>query len=228
MGPNYNARDVVVHSVGTQSFGLKNLSVLAYFEWFSLEMRCVAMPGQLESMKMGEAANVRQRLLTVVILLAIIVGIAASFWACLLVWYHFGAGTAKVSQWRTGQGMAPFSAARSSIENPRPSDIFGLGGMAAGALFVLLLSFMRTRFLWWPFNPVGYALANTDTMYWLWMPFLIAWILKVLIIRYGGMGGYRRALPFFLGLALGDYFIASAWAIVGSVLGMQMYRCFPV
>ncbi|MCA1595572.1 MAG: hypothetical protein LC772_03990, partial [Chloroflexi bacterium] len=228
MGPDTNARDVVVHSIGTQSFGTKNLSVLAYFEWFSIEMRCVAMPGQLESMKMGEAAHLRQRLLTLVMVGAIIVGIAASFWACLLVWYHFGAGTAKVEPWRTSQGMQPFSIARSSIDNPRPADIFGMGGMAAGALVVLFFTFMRTRFLWWPFNPVGYALANTGTMYWLWMPFLIAWILKVIIIRYGGMGGYRRALPFFLGLALGDYFIASVWAIAGSVMGMQMYRCFPV
>ena len=228
MGPDVNARDVVVHSLGSQWVGVRNLSVLAYFSWFSIEMRCVAMPGQLESFKMAESARIRQRAILPIMLLAIAFGIVASFWACLLVWYHFGAGTAKVEPWRTNMGVAPFSAAQSSIDNPKGPDVFGMGAILIGVLITALLSMMRMRFIWWPFNPIGYAMANNGTMYWLWAPFLIAWICKVCIIRYGGMGAYRRALPFFLGLALGDYIIASAWAIAGSVLGMQMYRCFPV
>ena len=41
------------------------------------------------------------------------------------------------------------------------------------------------------------------------------------------MKGYRAALPFFLGLVLGDYAISSLWALAGSILGIRMYRCFP-
>ncbi len=70
-------------------------------------------------------------------------------------------------------------------------------------------------------------LVNTGTMYWLWCPFMVAWFVKVLIIRYGGIKGYRTALPFFLGLVLGDYIASSLWALAGSVLGITMYRCFP-
>ncbi len=37
----------------------------------------------------------------------------------------------------------------------------------------------------------------------------------------------RKALPYFLGLILGDYVIASLWTFVGLALGIDMYRCFP-
>ena len=99
--------------------------------------------------------------------------------------------------------------------------------MCFGACMTFVLSTMRTKFIWFPFHPVGYALANTGTMYWLWCPFLIAWLCKVTITKYGGIKGYRGALPFFLGLVLGDYMISSLWALAGSILGIRMYRCFP-
>ena len=39
-------------------------------------------------------------------------------------------------------------------------------------------------------------------------PFLLVWIVKTLILRLGGMGAYRRAIPFFLGLIIGHFFLA--------------------
>ena len=54
----------------------------------------------------------------------------------------------------------------------------------------------------------------------------IAWAIKGLIIRYGGTRLYREALPFFLGLILGDYTIGSLWALLGVTLGIPTYKIF--
>lgn len=124
-------------------------------------------------------------------------------------------------------GRVPFDRVTAYINNPTKADVSGIMAMAFGAGFTFLLSYLRTKFFWWPFHPAGYVLANTGTMYWLWCPFLLAWLCKVLIIRYGGIKGYRIALPFFLGLVLGDYITSSLWALAGSILGIHMYRCFP-
>ena len=57
--------------------------------------------------------------------------------------------------------------------------------------------------------------------------FLVGWLCKVVTLRYGGIKAYRAALPFFVGLILGDYVIASLWTLWGSATGLTMYRCFP-
>ncbi|MEK7399721.1 MAG: DUF6784 domain-containing protein [Candidatus Poribacteria bacterium] len=50
---------------------------------------------------------------------------------------------------------------------------------------------------------------------------------KLIILRFGGVKRYRQALPFFIGLLLGDYTIASIWSIIGTILGIPLYRVFP-
>lgn len=185
------------------------------------------MPTHAEGMKMAQATHTRQRIMSIIMLAAMVVGIAFGFWVCLGVWYNFGAGSAKVEPWRTMMGRIPFDRATNYIAaNSRP-DVGGITGIAFGAAFTFLLGYLRSRFVWFPFHPAGYVFANTDTMFWLWAPFLVAWTSKVLITRYAGIKGYRTALPFFLGLVFGDYVTSSLWALAGAILHINMYRCFP-
>ncbi len=227
MGPSINAMDSLIQGVGSTRFGMQDLVPLAYLNWFSIEMRCCPMPAQIEAMRIAQAARLRQRAMAVVLLLAIVAGTAVGFWACLAVWYSFGAGTAVVEPWRTNMGKAPFDRVTDYLLNRRPADINGVLAMGFGAMVTFFLSLMRSRFVWFPFHPAGYVLANTSTLNWLWCPFLVAWVCKVTITRYGGIKAYRHAVPFFLGLVLGDYISSSLWALAGSILGIRMYRCFP-
>ena len=92
----------------------------------------------------------------------------------------------------------------------------------------LLTSFLYRRAEWLAYthgqaDPVGYALANTPTMASTWMPFLIAWLCKALVLRYGGMRLYRRSLPFFLGLILGDFLNGGFWTLLGCFTRINVY-----
>ena len=55
----------------------------------------------------------------------------------------------------------------------------------------------------------------------------VAWVMKILVLRFGGLRGYRAALPFFLGMVLGDAFIAGVWALVGLVTESGVIRFLP-
>jgi hypothetical protein len=46
-----------------------------------------------------------------------------------------------------------------------------------------------------------------------WLPCLVAWLCKVLILRYGGMKVYAGARPFFLGMVLGEFTMAVRWTV---------------
>ncbi len=86
---------------------------------------------------------------------------------------------------------------------------------------------MRIRFLWFPFHPLAYALANSWGVSQLWMPLLIGSTAKFLMFRFGGLSSYRRAVPFFLGLILGEIAVGSLWTILGLVLGIPTYDFWP-
>jgi hypothetical protein len=85
---------------------------------------------------------------------------------------------------------------------------------------------MRNLFLWWPLHPAGYALAVSYAMDYFWFNFFIAWVIKGLLIRYGGMRAHNIAVPFFLGLILGDYTMGSLWSILGAVMDVQTYKIY--
>jgi len=45
--------------------------------------------------------------------------------------------------------------------------------------------------------------------------------------RYGGRPLFSRALPFFLGLILGDYAAAAIWTLIGMTFNVPVYKVFP-
>ncbi len=228
MGPGWDARQISTTLSGPSMLGVQNQTMMSYFRWFSVEMRCTPSPTHIEAFRLAEGGGLKPRNTSWMMMLAMLVGTLAGFYFCLKVWYQFGAGSAKVEGWRTYMGTVGFRESEGMLNNPPEFNPLALVWFGGGMAVTALLSAMRMQFIWFPFHPIGYALANTGTLDWLWMPFLLAWLFKVLIIRYGGIKTYRQALPFFLGLVLGDYVISGLWSLAGSVLGITMYRCFPV
>ena len=83
---------------------------------------------------------------------------------------------------------------------------------------MVLLVYMRVRFFWLPLHPLGYAMASNQEMSDLWLPILICLLLKWIILKYGGIRSYRRAVPFFLGLLLGDQRMGIIWGLLSVLL----------
>jgi len=74
---------------------------------------------------------------------------------------------------------------------------------------------MRFRFLWWPFHPIGYVMTNLRwILYWIWFSFFIGWLFKAVVMRYGGVSGYRRFMPFFVGLIIGEMVGNGFWVTI--------------
>jgi len=47
-------------------------------------------------------------------------------------------------------------------------------------------------------------------------------------MRYGGLDIYRKVMPFFVGLAIGDIVISSLWTLVFLALNIPGYRTYPI
>jgi hypothetical protein len=198
----------------------------AYGAWVS-DMRDNPMPQQMQSAKMFSSDGFSPRTLLGPLVFAAVVGILLAFWAHLDIYYTYGAATAKVRPALASGATGPARTAAALLVTPTLQDRVGLVATSAGAAVAVGLSILRQQFSWWPFHPLGYALATTNSMEYMWFPFFLAWLAKKLTLKYGGIRAYRSALPFFLGLILGDYIVPTLWGIFGMLTGYQQYMAFP-
>lgn len=223
----YRPEEIMNAVFGTQSLGIRNLTIMSYFYWFNRGYRNLVMPHQLEAFKISEVTRSSGRKFALVIMVAVFLGVVSTFWSLLHMYYINGAATAKIAAgYRTGIGSYAFDRLNGWVLNPKKPDTPAIMAILSGGTFALFLSVMKSRFLWWPFHPIGYGLAVSYAMDYFWFTAFIGWMCKALTLRYGGIKAYRTFLPFFMGLILGDYVIASTWTLIGWVLGVPVYRQF--
>jgi hypothetical protein len=222
-GPEVDAHRLMTTTLGTTLYLPADLTMMAFMRSVSSwDLRCLPMPHQLDGFKMGQVAGINPRRLAAAMIGATVVGAVVSFWIALAIWYRYGA-LAKTDSWRTLQGRVGFDMLAGYLQTPLKPDVAGTTAVALGALVTGALLLLRLRLAWWPLHPVGYALANTPTMASTWMPFALAWLAKLLVLRYGGMRLYRRSLPFFLGLILGDFLGGGFWTLLGCLTPINVY-----
>ena len=221
-----NPIQVLVTLFGTRALGAQDLTGMSVMYWFNRGYRNHPMPNQLEAFKMMEGKpSVSIGSLSGVLMFAAALSLVATDWANLHVTYAAGAeGKAAGYKWWVGEES--YGRLASWLTQPVLPASTGLYFITGGFVLTVALSLLRTSFVWWPLHPAGYALALSYAMEYFWMPVMIAWLLKFTILRYGGVKLYRTAIPFFLGLILGDYTMGSLWAIVGPALGIPTYKIY--
>jgi hypothetical protein len=226
--PNWSPAAFTGDAIGTTNLSPRELTMLiGYLSWTS-DMRDNPLPQTMAGMKMAQGGGLSARAYLKPLLFATVLGVLVAFWAHLDIYYTYGSATAKVRP--AISGMSATGAARqaaSLISTPTPPDSAGLLAALAGTAIVIAFFLLRQQFPWWPLHPLGYALATTSSMEYMWCPFFLAWLAKLITLRYGGIRAYRAALPFFLGLILGDYVVPALWGIFGMLTGYQQYMAFP-
>ena len=216
----------LVTALGTRRLGARNLTALIVCA-FNREYRAQQMPHQLEAFKISEEANINKRRMFVAILVASMVGLLLSFWIQLHLYYRFGGESGYFCDWTLGEGTEFFGRLRNWIYYPTNTDSMGLLFTGIGFSTMAILTYLRVKFFWLPLHPLGYAMASNQGLDDLWLPILICFILKWIILKYGGIRSYRNAVPFFLGLAFGDYLMGILWNVLGVMLNMNVYQFFP-
>ena len=91
----------------------------------------------------------------------------------------------------------------SHIRSPDPVEAAPIWFFVVGVVGMALLTFLRYRFIWWPVHPVGLAVAYTGLTIHAAFSIFVTWLCKVIVMNIGGMGLYRRTVPFFIGLIVG-------------------------
>lgn len=216
-GPDH----MLTRSFGTPAFTAKDLTLLNFFYWFNRAYRSHPMPLGIEGLKAAKDVRASQRGMFFALTLAGAFAGLATLWVYLHISYDFGAG----ARMRGGQGFAAeaYNRLNGWLSQPQPPNGVANGAVGVGLAFCSAMMLARIKFPWWPFHPIGYAISGSWSMNLVWMPLLFAWIVKGAILRYGGVRLYRQAMPFFLGIILGQCLVGSFWHLVGMALDIQPY-----
>ncbi len=214
---------IITDLAGTRRLPKADLSMFSLFWFFNRSHYSDIMPQQLEGFKIAERVGIDNKKILYSMIIAMVVGIPSTFWAVLHLMYKFGA-TAGVVGYHVGPGWESFYRLQRWLTSPTLTNWGAVGFLSFGFLFTIFLMLMRTHFIWWPFHPTGYAISGSWAMGTIWMPIFISWITKWAIIKYGGLKTHRQAIPFFIGLILGEFIIGSIWSIIGITFNIHTYK----
>ena len=212
----------IVVPFGTGAFTSREMIVINAVHWAyhgggdSFEI----VPGNaLESVKIGDAAGIRMRPVVIAMMGGLVAAIALGAYLGLAGTYRWG--FLNMGPRGIEHELRVYSwALHEHFTTPGGSDVAGTIAMGAGALVTLALGAMRLRFWWWPLHPIGYLAAHTWVMYMYWSPFLIGWLAKTLVARYGGLRLYRRTVPLAVGAIAGDLLNEVLWGGATLITGV--------
>jgi hypothetical protein len=218
---------IMLPLLGSEGVGAGNIARVGLVQYiFMFDLKAFLMPALMHSHRVSSEARLNRRHLLWALVLSLGVAVVVSCVAVLTLAYRHGALT--MSRWFFVDGpVGLWNTVSAYIKMPAGSEEGKLLAMIAGGLWVLFLQIMRTRFIWFPFHPVGYVLAYSWETTRVWFACLVGWLFKVAIVRYGGLKGHISARDCFYGLILGEFGIAGVWLVIDAIAGKSGHMVFP-
>lgn len=200
------------------------------------DLRELVMPYLMNGVRACEAAGMKARPVLGVFALTILVAFAAAGYGRIATGYKYGAMQGDVS-YNLGWQSGLYVHVTKFLKSPPAYEWVTLGAFKVlpvsvahtltGAVVAGGMLALRSAVSWWPLAPWGYLVAGGWPMEMIWFSVLLGWIAKSTVMTFGGAVVYRRWLPFFLGLVLGQALIATFWTVVSLFTGAPGIYMLP-
>jgi hypothetical protein len=153
--------------------------------------------------------------------IAFALGAIFSYWSAIHLTYEHGPSpliTHNGGQWSQLASWANY---------PEPASWQKMLFVGIGAVLTLGMTWMRMNYLWWPLHPGGYAMGMLFGTDYFWSCLLIAWLVKIAILRWGGHKTHRNFMPFVFGIIIGEYFMGAFWSAFSVIIKQAIYDFSP-
>ncbi|HJN14079.1 MAG TPA: DUF6785 family protein [Armatimonadota bacterium] len=202
--PPQVAQNPVIQALGPRAIGRDGMLALGLsYSWHG-DVQTVLSALAAEAVQVQRHGGISGRDMTRGVMLSVFLGLIVAPLSVLWLGYRHGAATWPTWVFR-GWGPATYGQVLGQINTPGSFDPRPLIFTGIGALAMVGLTVLNHQFAWWPLHPLGLAAASSFTLYAVYLAFLIAWMVKIIILRWGGVKTYRSCVPFFIGLMVGHY-----------------------
>ena len=218
----------VVRSLfGTQALGAPGaIGVLSFGQVWMSDVRTFVMAAAANGLKLTESIRNKGLVLGGMIL-AVVLGLGVSVWATLYYAYESGANNANTWFFLNGPRYT-IDFAANYLRNPAGPDYGGLGLMGLGGAVMAGLYWLRSHVLAFPIHPMGWAVSQMMLTRHMWFSVFMVWLLKSVLMRYGGPRVLKAVRPFFLGFILGQFAVIAFWLVIDLITGEQGHGLYWV
>jgi len=223
---SFRAFDFYYTAFGSNRISPNSLAILSVPSAIFRTKRGFLMPHISNAFKMATVSNLKGQQLLSAMMLALTLSVVLTSFFFLKLVYQQGALNLQYWTFMTAP-LVPFRWLEVQFQSPSETDWINIGFVALGAVSMCWLYWIRNQFIWWPFHPIGFVASPGEfALNNLWFSICLGWMLKVFLLKFGGLKAFQRAKPFFIGLVVGDCLIGGIWAIVGLIVG-EGYTMLP-
>ncbi len=213
----FSAVKLTTNFTGTNSLTYADAGILANFHWLDRCYRPHPMGHELESVTFADRQGQSMRLMSKIVMLSLVSGLVIGLIVVLQIAYYQGGSipgifTGRIESWNRSVNW---------IANPKPVDPITMVKMGCSMCIVFLLAFARSIWFGFPLHPIGYAFACAYSMEYIWNIVFVTWLIKFIVLRYGGLNMYRKTLPFFYGIVIGDGVTQFVWTLAFCAFGVK-------
>jgi len=196
------AQTFVTYTLGSEAIGPAGLIAIASTFAIWCDNKPILATTMMHSHRVGSELGRRARILPGAMALASIVAFSLALFLTLHICYTRGGVTTNCWEIRGGN-IWFFETFVRHIRNPAGPDTQRMVYMGIGSGGMLLLSFLKYRFPWWPLHPIGFCIGGNEVISYCAFSLFLTWLIKAILLKVGGIAAFRKARPFFLGLLLG-------------------------
>jgi hypothetical protein len=225
--PAMSGSAFLISGFGTAQVSHPGLVTLAFNHAWAVDIRITAMAIIAHVLRLMHGRERHIRRVGAALGVALALSFVGGTVTILTMAYEHGAINLE-GYYFVSYARAPFTWMSSWMNSPAGPNWGGwaMTGVGMGGMFGLYTAWRAVP--WWPLHPLGYALMGVGPMDYYWFSFFLAWAIKVSVLKYGGAQLYRKTLPLFLGLILGQFFTSGMWNIIDQITGMRSGWLFPL
>ncbi len=212
------APDLVIMGLGSELVGPTGVWNLSLAYMWAADVRVFVLATCTNGLKLiQEMEPGLRRVVFWAILLALLIGSLGSFWMIFHMAYQNGG--INLNNWFF-KG-APETAYNNALRNIDPAGVYWTGWafFTSGGMSMALMMWARQKLPWWPVHPIGFPIGANSMMNSVWFSVFLAWALKKVVLRFGGVSLYRRSQVFFLGMICGQMSCNGIWLVIDYFTG---------
>jgi len=197
--PYNSANEVTTQFVGSANVSPKTLTALWLSQTFSRNWRTLGMTSMAHCAKVGDQMGGVGRGVFSAIAVSLGLSFVTSVVYTLYIGYDVGASQFTEPAFPAGS-RGYWDGLANLMGNPKTMTglefvFFWIGAAVSG-----FLVFGHHRFPWWPIHPVGFGVVMTHAANMGVFSIFFVWLVKTLLLRFGGVQLYKRVQPLVVGM----------------------------